>query len=113
MTAAVTRVALRENRRAIVARLDQRLESLARHLSVSRKNARFSDGFLAALASEMEAGGAAGELRARNPEEPYRQYLACLRHRLAAVDRSDGPARPFAGADEMAAALLRLEFALA
>jgi phosphoenolpyruvate carboxylase len=113
VTVAVTRQALAENRRAIAERLDRRLRELAQLVSVSFGEVSPPAEFLARLASELAASGEARAVRERNPAEPFRQFFACLRLRLAATLGADSAATPFAHVDELAAELLAAEEALA
>ena len=113
VTVDVTRSALAENRRAIAERLDKRLADLAQLISVSSNEIDIPAVFKANLEAQLQAGGRAEELRARNVAEPFRQFFSALRLRLAATVGKDMVAKPFANVDELAGELLAAEQALA
>lgn len=90
VTAAVTAEALHLNRRAALRKLNERLQVLARSLTVSDRR----------LAPGAKIRRRADELRAgqRYPHEPYRIILGGLRERLAAeIGTGLGPGEPGAG----------------
>ena len=113
VTVAVTREALLENRRAIAERLDHRLADLAQLLSVSVNEITVPAAFQTSLASQLAASGQAEAVMARNPLEPFRRFISCLRLRLAATIGKPSTATPFRNADELAGELLAAEQALA
>ncbi len=113
VTVAVTREALLENRRAIAERLDHRLAELAQLLSVSVNEITVPAAFQTRLASQLAACGQAEAVMVRNPQEPFRQFISCLRLRLAATIGKPSTATPFRNADELAGELLAAEQALA
>ena len=112
VTVEVTRMALAENRSAIVKRLDFKLGELAQLISISADEADVPAGFLAKLDEQLARCGDAG-IAARNPKEPFRQYFAALRRRLAATFDRTVPGTPFASEAELELLIADAEMALA
>ncbi len=112
VTVEVTRRALRENRLAIVARLDRRLGELAQLVSASSHEVNIPAEFEERLVRQLEASGEARLLAERNPYEPFRQFFSALQRRLAATFEP-GTATPFRHPGELAGELLAAEEALA
>jgi phosphoenolpyruvate carboxylase len=110
---AVTRSALRENRRAIAERLDHRLTELAQLLSVSVNEIAIPAAFQVRLDAQLAASGQGDAVRGRNIAEPFRQFVSCLQLRLAATVGKPSAAVAFKNADELAGELLAAEQALA
>jgi phosphoenolpyruvate carboxylase len=113
VTAAVTAETLHELRSQAVALVERQLVTLARRLSLSDLLQTPPD----ALRERIEAGrrtlGPAGERAiARNPEEPWRQFVNMMLARLprAAGARSDAPA--YAGPAELQEDLAVLDASL-
>jgi phosphoenolpyruvate carboxylase len=113
VTVDVTRHALKENREAILARLDQRLNEMAQLVSLSSQEISFPPAFLERLARQVELSGMAGTLAARNVHEPFRQFFTALRLRLAATFEPRGGAIGFRDTAELIAELLAAEETLA
>ncbi len=111
VTVDVTRMALAENREAIIKRLSHKLNELAQLISVSVEEATVPADFMVKLAQQVAWCGVAG-IAERNSKEPFRQYFTALRHRLAASFEG-GPGRPFASVNELVAAVEDAEQALA
>jgi phosphoenolpyruvate carboxylase len=63
VTVDVTRHALKENREAILARLEQRLNEMAQLVSLSSQEISFPPAFLERLSRQVELSGMAGALR--------------------------------------------------
>lgn len=112
VTVAVTRQALAENRAAIAQRLDRKLEDLAQLISVSTTEAVVPANFLDRVNVQLERGGAAADLQARNPNEPFRQFFSALRLRLASTLSGGTQAKPFASVEELIAEIEAAEAAL-
>jgi phosphoenolpyruvate carboxylase len=118
VTNEVTRRTLYENRLASLARYQQRLGELLRTLSITERALDIPASFRAALERALEASGRAEEIRARNPGEVFRQFLACMLGRLDGAiryARAGQPAPPgegYANADELLADLRVMEQAL-
>ena len=112
VTVAVTRAALRENRRAIVERLDRRLGELAQFVSASRTEVVIPPEFEERLARQLQNSGEAETIVERNSSEPFRQFFTALRKRLAGTFTATG-ATPFRGTGELMDELLAAEEALA
>jgi phosphoenolpyruvate carboxylase len=113
VTVDVTRHALKENREAILDRLDQRLNEMAQLVSLSSQEISFPLAFLERLSRQVELSGMAGALTARNLHEPFRQFFTALRLRLAATFEPDGDAVGFRDTAELIAELLAAEETLA
>ncbi|MCB0345598.1 MAG: phosphoenolpyruvate carboxylase [Bdellovibrionales bacterium] len=80
VTPEVMATTVREQRSYVLRRYIAAVAALAKELSHSTKQAQFSDGFLAELEGMLEAYPRLFEgVAARNPNEPYRQYLSCVR----------------------------------
>jgi phosphoenolpyruvate carboxylase len=117
VTTEVTRAALRQNALAALRHYQAKIKELARYLSITERQARVPESFLAELERELAASGEAEAIKARNPGEAYRQYLTCVARKLdATIARSEGreiEARPaYASADELILDLRVLETAL-
>ncbi len=113
VTVPTTRFALKANRDAAVERLDLRLKELSQLISVSGDEVTFPAHFTAALKEQKTAAAAALEISARNPTEPFRQYLSALRLRLAATFDATSRAKPLANVQELVDQLFFLEQTLA
>ncbi len=113
VTVDVTRHALKENREAILARLDQRLNEMAQLVSLSSQEISFPLAFIERLTRQVELSGAAETLTARNVHEPFRQFFTALRLRLAATFAPDGKAVGFRDTAELIGELLAAEETLA
>ena len=112
VTVDLTRYALAENRRAIVERLDRRLNELSQRISLSALEIAIPEAFVARVEEQLLLTGDADLLRERNANEPFRQFFTALRHRLAATfERSK--AKGFGSTDELISELLAAEEALA
>jgi phosphoenolpyruvate carboxylase len=113
VTVDVTRHALKENREAILARLDQRLNEMAQLVSLSSQEISFPPAFLERLSRQVELSGMGAALTARNLHEPFRQFFTALRLRLAATFEPHGEATGFRDTAELIAELLAAEETLA
>ncbi len=113
VTVDVTRYALKENREAIVRRLDGRLNDLAQLISVSAQEISFPLPFLERVKRQAELSGAAESLCSRNIHEPFRQFFTALRLRLAATFAPAPGATGFRDTGELTGELLAAEETLA
>ena len=110
VTSEVTARTLCRLRRAALERYVARLTDLARNLSVSERALPLPEGFRAAVAAALAASGQGDALAARNPGERFRQFIGCMKLKLAAM--LDG--RPgYASADALIADLVLMRDALA
>jgi phosphoenolpyruvate carboxylase len=110
VTNEITRATLSANRRACLARYRQRLTALRQTLSITENVVPIPDPFRQALAGKLAESGQGPAIAARNPSELFRQYAACLLHKL---DGSiDGAAPGYRGADELVTDLLEMEAGL-
>lgn len=109
VTAAATAEALAANRAAALRRIAERLSSLIGKLSVSGRIIDIPGSFRGRIDEALAASGDGASIAARNPNEPIRQYLACLAARVSAVGRTSGPAKPYACASELIDDLRALE----
>ena len=114
VTVDVTRYALRENRLAVVSRLDERLLDLTQLVSISSQEAAIPDWFVQRVADQVAMTGEdAQSIRNRNNHEPFRQFFTALRIRLAATFEPRGAATGFRDTGELIEQLLAAEQALA
>jgi len=119
VTNEVTRRTLRQNRLASLVRYHQRLGELLRSLSITERALEVPESFRLALAASLEATGLGPEIAGRNPGEVYRQYLACMMHRLegavryAEMGQTAPLAEGYTSADELIGDLRLLEQTLA
>lgn len=111
VTAAVTRHAVREYRRACLRRYHARLTDLVKRLSIAERSVTVPAWFRAALGEFRSRVGEIG-VATRNPGEVFRQWVACMLSRVAASAGEASPAPPYQTADELMADLRRLERAL-
>ncbi len=107
VTVATTRNALAENRRAAVERLSKRLTDLAQLVSLSESEVTAPEHFYTRLAGQLEASGAAEQIKQRNPTEPFRQYFSALNLRLTGKG-----AKPFQNVNELLSEITAVENAL-
>jgi len=116
VTNLVTRNTLRDHALAGIHYYQRRLSELARVLSISERVQSIPDAFRNELNRQLEASGDPAGISARNPGEPYRQYLTCILRKLgesAASIEGGGNARPhYTNADELIVELRILEKAL-
>ena len=114
VTVDVTRYALRENRLAVVSRLDERLLDLTQLVSISSQEAAIPGWFVQRVADQVALTGEdAQSIRNRNNHEPFRQFFTALRMRLAATFEPRGAATGFRDTGELIEQLLAAEQALA
>jgi phosphoenolpyruvate carboxylase len=113
VTVDVTRFALAENREAIVERLDKRLQELVQLVSVSALEINVPEEFLERLAKQVDLSGDGERIRNRNTNEPFRQFYAALRLRLAATFGRNPAGTGFQNTSELMEELLASEVALA
>jgi phosphoenolpyruvate carboxylase len=111
VTVETTKRALRENSLASVRRLDLKLKDLIGHISVSSTEMSIPSSFNEELNRQLQLSGSGGDIAARNPAEPFRQFLSALRLRLVEIEQP-GKAKPFANVDELIEALRFVETSL-
>ncbi len=91
VTTSVTGWTLRQNALAALRHYRERIVGLARALSITERALPVPPGFRAELERALEGGGEADAIRARNPGEPYRQYLSIVLRKLdATIARVEG-----------------------
>ena len=115
VTNEVTRRTLCENRAASLDHYRSRAIDLMRNFSIAQRSVSVPAFFDDALALALSQSGDAAAIAARNPGEPFRQYLACIARRLDATARSaagSGAGAAYAEADELVAELKTMEDAL-
>ena len=114
----VTDWTLRQNALASLRHYRERILNLARSLSITERALPVPPGFHAELAQALEASGEEERIKARNPGEPYRQFLSIVLHkldaRLALVEGQDigAPGTAYESADELILDLRIVERAL-
>jgi len=113
VTVDVTRLALKENREAIVARLDRRLHDLAQLISISAEEVAIPAEFRERLDRQIGLTGDPEMIRTRNIHEPFRQFFSALRYRLAATFAGPPGRGGFRDTAELTGELLAAEEALA
>ncbi len=84
VTAATTRYALTAARDLALSQIHGQLLELAESLSVSARIANVPKSFQTGLSRLLTRSGAAKEIQARNPNEPFRQFFTASARRLAA-----------------------------
>lgn len=118
VTTEVTGWTLRQNALASLRHYRGRIVGLARALSITERALPVPPSFRAELERALAATGEADQIKARNPGEPYRQYLSIVLRRLdatmARIEGMDigGPGAPYANADELILDLRVIETAL-
>jgi phosphoenolpyruvate carboxylase len=116
VTNAVTRNALRDHALAGMRYYQRRLTELARVLSISERNQPIPDDFRNELDRALESSGDSAGISARNPGEPYRQYLTCMLRKLgesaSSIEGRVSALPRFTNADELIVELRILEKAL-
>jgi phosphoenolpyruvate carboxylase len=118
VTTKVTGWTLRLNALASLRHYRERIVALAKALSITERALPVPAKFRAELGRALEASGEADAIRARNPGEPYRQFLTLVLRKLdatsARVERQDigGPGAAYANADELILDLRVMEQAL-
>jgi phosphoenolpyruvate carboxylase len=118
VTNQVTRRTLGENRMASLHRYRQRLVELLKTLSITERALEVTPAFRTALARALEGHPDGATIVARNPGEVFRQFLACMMHRLegailhAELGRTAPAGQGYASADELLGDLRVLEGAL-
>jgi phosphoenolpyruvate carboxylase len=116
VTNEVTRRTLIENRAAALNRYRPRLTALMRDFSIAQRSVALPDFFNDALKHALKAAGDATAIVARNPGEPFRQYLACMASRLDATPAHSeaglAEGAGYSSADELVADLKLMEEAL-
>jgi phosphoenolpyruvate carboxylase len=118
VTTKVTAWTLRRNSLASLSHYRARLVELARALSITERALRVPDGFRGELGRALESSGEADAIAARNPGEPYRQFLTVVLRKLdatiARVEGQDigGPGAAYTNADELILDLKTIEQAL-
>ena len=113
VTVATTKAALAANARASVRRLDDKLDELARYISISSSELKVPAEFAVTLDEQLGLSGIADSLKMRNSNEPFRQYFSALRARLESTFEVGKKAKPFTSVDELMALLRKSEEALA
>jgi phosphoenolpyruvate carboxylase len=118
VTTAVTGWTLRQNALASLRHYRERIEGLAKLLSITERALPVPAGFRAELARELDASGEGEAIAARNPGEPYRQHLSLVLRKLDATlarvqgMEIGGPGAAYANADELILDLRTIENAL-
>ncbi|MBU0603141.1 MAG: phosphoenolpyruvate carboxylase [Gammaproteobacteria bacterium] len=118
VTNAITRGALVECRMASLRRHRASVLELVRGLSVTEASLTLSGDFRDALTLALEEDGDGSAIAARNPGEPFRQFLVCmlnkLDHAIACAQGEDAAAcrRGYESADRLMADLRTLEVGL-
>jgi len=118
VTNEVTRRTLCENRMASLHRYRQRLVELLKTLSITERAVTVTPAFRAALDRALGESGDGPGIISRNPGEIFRQYLACMMHKLeGAIRHAERGGKALAGdgygsADELLTDLRILENAL-
>lgn len=112
VTNEVTRSALATCRDAALQRHRQKLLELTRALSITEHALPVDAAFRAALGDALSASGEGAQIAARNPGEPFRQFLVCMLARLDATRAGNGDAA-YDNADRLLDDLRALEAGLA
>jgi phosphoenolpyruvate carboxylase len=118
VTNAITRGALIECRLAALRRHRQSVLELLRGLSVTEASLTLSGDFRDALTLALEESGEGNVIAARNPGEPFRQFLVCVLNKLddtiACTEAEEGAAcrRGYESADRLVTDLRTLEAGL-
>jgi phosphoenolpyruvate carboxylase len=118
VTTAVTGWTLRQNALACLRHYRERIVQLARSLSITERALPVPPAFRSELSHALKTSGDAEAIAARNPGEPYRQFLTCALRKLDATTvRAQGGelnlGRPHYGnADELIHDLRLVERAL-
>ena len=118
VTTKVTGWTLRHNALASLRHYRERIVTLAKALSITERALPAPANFRAELDGALEASGEGDAVRARNPGEPYRQFLTLVLRKLdataARVEGQDigGPGAAYANADELIQDLRVMEQAL-
>jgi phosphoenolpyruvate carboxylase len=114
VTSAVTRATLHDHALASMRYYKHRLTELARVLSISERS--IPDTLGDELHALLEASGDGPAIVARNPGEPYRQYLTCVLRKLdesiKAIQGGQSTSPRYANADELVVDLRVVEKAL-
>jgi len=119
VTTSVTGWALRQNALAALRHYRERIVQLARMLSITERALPVPQGFRGELAHALKMSGEAEAIAARNPGEPYRQFLTCALRKLEATTIRAGGGEialgtpHYANADELIHDLRLMERALA
>lgn len=109
VTSDVTRETLAHNSTAAFERLEDRLSALTPLVSISSNLVKLPQSFMAAQEKALEATNDAERIRARNPDEPFRQYLVALKHRLRATAGGGNSAAAYRSPTELIDDLRALE----
>ena len=112
VTSGVTRETLAANRATALARLRERLAALIPMISISGKLVPIPESFKSRLKDLLEKSGDIENLRARNPNEFVRQYLAAVDLRLQATGGGENGAVAYRTPAQLADDLRALERAL-
>jgi phosphoenolpyruvate carboxylase len=91
VTTAVTGWTLRQNALAALRHYRERIVNLARSLSITERALPVPPSFRVELERALRMSDAAETIAARNPGEPYRQFLTCVLRKLdATTQRAEG-----------------------
>ncbi len=116
VTNEVTRCTLYKNRAASLNHYRLRLMDLIRNFSIAQRSVNLPSAFQEALTLALRQSGDAAGIAARNPGEPFRQYLACMARKLDATSTGSETvpvdADGYADADQMVTDLKVMEDAL-
>ena len=113
VTNSVTREALAANALASLRRYRDRVADLGRTLSITERTLRLSDEFRSTLDAALALSNERELLTARNPGEPFRQFLSVVSRRLDATiarhQRADASPLAYARPEELVADLRVIE----
>ncbi len=116
VTNAVTRQTMRDNALASLHYYRQRVLDLTRMLSISFRAGKIPVSFLEGLQRKLAALPDGEAIRSRNPNEPYRQFMNMILHKLdqtiRAAENKPVEGVRYANADELIDELLIAEAAL-
>ncbi|MEJ2760705.1 MAG: phosphoenolpyruvate carboxylase [Gammaproteobacteria bacterium] len=117
VTNAVTRRAVLANRTAVIRHYQRGLSDLLQQISIANHAVEVPEDFTDRLDSLLKESGRAKSITRRNPNEVFRQYVACMQLKLdatlAGTGRRAGRASDYASAGEFIHELKMLEKGLA
>lgn len=112
VSAEVTKQTLLTNRSAALERLIDQVRAVVPRLSISQTIARMPEGFDAALHKALEASGNGRAIEARNANEKFRQFFACILARLEATNGERNGATAYREPGDVLSDLIKVEDAL-
>jgi phosphoenolpyruvate carboxylase len=107
VTSTVTRQAVWRTRCAALRRYQRRLTDLARNLSISEHRLDLSAAFVDRVAAALAAQSDGETIATRNPGERFRQFIGCMRARIAVTlaaseqQSTSDAAHGYANADQL------------